>query len=355
MSDILSRHRPLALLATVIFVQVLLLAFQIKREHDVRLVRYWAVQMLTPVERVGTWSFSKVGGAWSGYVGLRDTRAENERLKRELEKLSMRNRELESRAAEAQRLALLLNFREAHPEAPMLAAQVIGASADPASHTLFINRGERDHLRRNLAVITPEGIVGKIVEVFPSAAQVLLINDKDSGVGALFADTRTHGVVKGNGEPEPRMEYVENGEKVHPGEAVLTSGEDRIFPKGFPIGTVESAAPGNPFQVIHIQAAARLDRLEEVLVLLTQQELSPKKTEEVPSATPPHQVYQPPSTSQKVSSPGSVAPPAPKKPKPQPKPAPESAAPGNTPPPENAPAPGNPTAVPPPQASAPPQ
>ena len=70
----------------------------------------------------------------------------------------------------------------------MLAAQVIGASADPTSHTLFINRGERDHLRRNMAVVTPDGIVGKIVEVFPTTAQVLLINDKDSGVGALFAE-----------------------------------------------------------------------------------------------------------------------------------------------------------------------
>ncbi|MGA8223404.1 MAG: rod shape-determining protein MreC [Candidatus Acidiferrales bacterium] len=348
MNDVLSRHRPLALLATVIFVQVLLLAFQIKREHDVRLVRYWAVQLLTPVERVGTWSFSKVSGAWSGYVGLRDTRAENERLKRELEKLSMRNRELESKAAEAQRLSLLLNFRELHPEAPMLAAQVIGASADPTSHTLFINRGERDHLRRNLAVITPDGVVGKIVEVFPSASQVLLINDKDSGVGALFADTRTHGVVKGNGDPEPRMEYVENGEKVRPGEAVLTSGEDRIFPKGFPIGTVESAAAGNPFQVIHIQSAARLDRLEEVLVLLTQQELSPKKGEEGPLATPPHQIFQPPAASQKNSSAGSGAATAPKKVKPPVKPAPQSAAPSDVPVPGNAPAAA-------PQASAPPQ
>jgi rod shape-determining protein MreC len=347
MTEILSRHRPLALLAGVIFIQVLLLAFQIKREHDVRLVRYWAVQLLTPVERVGTWSFAKVGGAWRGYVGLHDARAENERLKREVEKLSMRNRELESKAAEAQRLATLLNFREAHPEAPMLAAQVIGASADPSSHTLFINRGERDHLRRNLAVVTPDGVVGKIVEVFPNAAQVLLINDKDSGVGALFAETRTHGVVKGNGDPEPRMDYVENGEKVHPGEQVLTSGEDRIFPKDFPIGTVESATPGNPFQVIRIQAAAHLDRLEEVLVLLTQQELTPKRTEETVSASPARQPAQPPVAKPKTSSAASATPIVPKKSKPQASATPETNAPGD------APAQAPPASTPP--ASAPPQ
>jgi rod shape-determining protein MreC len=279
MIDTYSRHRPLALLAIVVVAQVMLLAFQIKGEHDVRLIRYWAVALVTPLERVGTWSFSKVGGAWGGYVGLRNARAENERMRVELDQLRLRNRELESQAAEAQRLATVLNFRSAHPEAQMLAAQVIGSSADPTSHTLFINRGEHDRLRMNMGVVTPDGIVGKIVEVLPNTAQVLLINDKDSGVGALFSATRTHGVVRGSGDPEPRMEYVINNEKVQSGDAIVTSGEDRIFPKDFPIGTVESAKPGSPFQVIRVQPSARLDRLEEVLVLLTQQEVVIKKPE----------------------------------------------------------------------------
>ena len=285
MNDIVSRHRPLALLAAVVLAQVLLLAFQIKREHDVRLIRYWAVTLLTPVERVGTWAFSNVGGVWSGYVGLRHTHAENQRLQSELDRLQLRNRELESQAAEAQRLAVLLNFHETHGEAPMLAAQVIGASADPSSHTLFINRGERDHVRRNLPVITPDGVVGKIVEVFPSSSQVLLINDKDSGVGALLASSRTHGVVKGSGDPDPRMDYVVSDEKVQPGDSVLTSGDDRIFPKGLLIGTVRDAAPANPFQIIHIKPATRLDRLEDVIVLLSQQELASKKTDEISDVT----------------------------------------------------------------------
>ena len=296
MSDtLISRHRPLSLLAALILVQVLLLAFQIKRENNVRLVRYWTVQTLTPVERAGTWSFSKIGGLWSGYIGLRNARTENARLQKELDELRMRNRELESQAAEGQRLASLLNFRNAHPEASMLAAEVIGASADPTSHTLFINRGERDHVHRNLAVITPEGVVGKIVEVFPTSSQVLLINDKESGVGALFAGTRTHGVVKGSGDPNPRMDYIVNDEKVQVGDKILTSGEDHIFPKDLPIGKVESAKAAAPFQVISIDPAARLDRLEDVLVLLTQQELTPKKTDEAaPSAANPPAANTPP-------------------------------------------------------------
>jgi rod shape-determining protein MreC len=211
-----------------------------------------------------------------------------------------------------------LNFHDAHPEAPMLAAQVIGASADPTSHTLFINRGERDRLRRNMGVITPDGVVGKIVEVFPSTAQVLLINDKDSGVGALFAVSRTHGVVRGSGDPEPHMEYVINEEKVQSGDVIVTSGEDRIFPKDLLVGTVEATKPGNPFQIISVQPAARLDRLEDVIVLLSLQELAPKKSDESSEAAgaardgaqPPQSSALAPKTAGIVTDPNKFKPPA---------------------------------------------
>jgi rod shape-determining protein MreC len=287
MLDVYSRHRPLALLATVVLAQVLLLAYQIRRDREgreVRLLRYWAVELVTPVERAGTWTFSHIGGAWSGYVGLRNARSQNQKLQAELDQLRMRNRELETTAGEAERLEHLLGLRDTHPEITMLAAQVIGASADPTSHTLFINRGERDHIRKNLPVVTPEGIVGKIVEVQPDTSQILLINDKESGVGALFQPTRTKGIVKGTGDTDPRMDYVSNDEKVQPGEMILTSGEDRIFPKGLLVGYVSSAAPGNPFQNIHIQPAVRLDRLEDVIVLLSSSELKPQKSDQVTGA-----------------------------------------------------------------------
>ena len=283
MIDLIFR-RPIFLLAIVVMAQVMLLAYQIKGEHDVRLLRYWAVALITPIERVGTSSTSKVGGVWSGYVGLHGARSENNQMRAELDELRIRNRELESQAAEAKRLEAILNFRDAHPEAQLLAAEVIGSSSDPTSHTLFINRGERDRLRVNLGVITSEGIVGKIVEVLPNTSQVLLINDKDSGVGAMFAATRTHGVVKGSGDPEPHMDYVVNDEKVTAGDAIVTSGEDHIFPKDLPIGVVREAKPGSPFQVIRVQPAARLDRLEDVIVLLTQQPLSPLKPAAAASA-----------------------------------------------------------------------
>jgi rod shape-determining protein MreC len=278
MIDAISRHRSLALLASVVLAQVLLLAYQIRRaDSNVRLVRYWSVEASMPAARSGTWFFSHLGGIWSGYIDLHNARKENADLHSQVGQLELRNRELEAQAGEEKRLETLLNFHNAHPEAQMLAAQVISASADPSSDTIFIDRGDQDRVRRNMGVITPDGIVGKVVEVFSTSSQVMLMTDKDMGVGAMFADTRTHGVVKGTGDPQPLMDYIVNDETVSVGQTILTSGEDRIFPKGLLLGTVAGAKEGNPFQKIQVRPAARLDRLEDVIVLITQQELAPGK------------------------------------------------------------------------------
>jgi rod shape-determining protein MreC len=275
-----SRHRSLVLLAVVLTAQVLLLAVQIKRDQQVRLIRAWAVAAVTPFERAGSWAIDRVRGGWSNYVGLVRTRRENQELRAELDRLKLRNSGLEGRAAEADRLAGLLGFREAHGDVPMLAARVIGASADTASKTVSINRGENDGVRKNMAVITPEGVVGKVLEAYAGTSQVLLLTDKDSGVGALLADSRLQGVVGGLGEPLAQMKYVSNDENIAAGAQILTSGQDRIFPKDLPLGTVVSAKQGNPFKEIRVKPAAHLERLEEVLVLLTQQPLEPKKEPE---------------------------------------------------------------------------
>ncbi|MGB7174153.1 MAG: rod shape-determining protein MreC, partial [Candidatus Acidiferrales bacterium] len=286
--DVPARHRPLVLLVAVTLAQVLLLAFQIKQsrgERDVRLIRVWSIELLTPLQRAGTYGISKIAGVWYGYIDLRGVRAENQQLAQEVGSLRLKNQELEGQAAQAERLTRLLGFRQANANIPMVAAEVIGASADSTSETVFINRGEREGIRKNMAVITPDGVVGKIFEALPHTSQVLLIKDKESGVGALLANTRTHGVVKGMGDPLLWMDYVTTDEKVSKGEEILTSGEDRIFPKDLPVGTVASTKSGFPFQTVDVEPAAHLDRLEEVLVLLTQQPLSTRPSDAAGSST----------------------------------------------------------------------
>lgn len=274
-----SRHKSLTLLAGVVVVQVLLLAVQIRRERQVRLIRVWALELISPLQRVGSWTVNGATHGWGGYIGLRSAQKENEAMRAELDRLKVRSAELESRALEADRLAALLNFRTAHAETPMIAAHVIGASPDSGSSVVNIDRGSRDGIRRDMGVITPDGVVGKIFAVYPDISQVLLLGDKDSGVGALLTDTRTQGPVKGTGEPLLSLNYISNDEKVTVGEAVMTSGQDRIFPKDLPVGYVVDfvADPKTPFMRIRVKPAAHLDRLEEVLVLETRQELNMKK------------------------------------------------------------------------------
>jgi rod shape-determining protein MreC len=186
--------------------------------------------------------------------------------------------QLESRVAEAARLERLLNFRSSHQQVPMLGARVIGASADSATRTIYLDRGEHDGIQKNMGVITPDGIVGKVIETFGNTSQVLLLTDKDSGVGAMLADSRIQSPVGGTGEPLLEMKYVANDDKVEVGERVVTSGMDRIFPRDLPVGTVKEIKPGNPFKLIRVQPAASLERLEEVIVLLTLQPLDLQKS-----------------------------------------------------------------------------
>jgi rod shape-determining protein MreC len=269
-----THRRPVVLLSAALLIQILLLAIQIRRPGQVRLIRVWSVELVTPIERTASWILGRLGAGWNNYISLHQVRHENEQLRRELNELRMRTGELESRSAEATRLAALLAFREAHPAAGLLPARIIGAGPG-ASRTVYLDRGENDGVRKDLGVITPEGVVGKVLEVYSSTSQVLLITDKDGGVGCLLAGTRAQGVARGQGEPLLLLSYVNNDENVAVGEAVLTSGIDRIFPKDLPVGTVVGMHNGNPFKVIDVRPAARLDRLEEVFVMLSRAEWEP--------------------------------------------------------------------------------
>jgi rod shape-determining protein MreC len=281
-----SRHKSLTLLAGVIVAQLLLLAVQIKRQGQVRLIRVWAVELISPVQRVSSWVIYNLGHGWGNYISLRHTREDDQALRAELDRLKVRNAELEGRALEADRLAGLFQFRQAHLDVPMAAARVIGGSPDAGSLILYIDRGSRDGLRRDMGVITPDGVVGKLFAVYPDTSQVLLLGDRESGVGALLANSRTQGVVKGTGKPELLMDYVSNDTKVSVGEAIFSSGQDRIFPKDLPVGTVSEIAVDrkSPFMQIMVKPSAHLDRLEEVMILLTRQELNlGKETEASPA------------------------------------------------------------------------
>jgi rod shape-determining protein MreC len=283
MAGIPSRHKSLVLLAGVILLQVVLLAVQIKRDSQGRLLRVWTVGAVSPFQRAGAKGIGNIRGTWSHYFALQNTSRDNEQLRRENDELKLEVNRLQSKAGEADRLAALLNFRQTQRNVPMLAARVIGTSADNASQTIYLDRGEHDGIRRNMGVITPDGVVGKVVESYRDTAQVLLLTDKESGVGAMLADSRIQSPAGGTGEPLLSMNYIPTDDTVNMGEHVVTSGMDRIFPRDLPVGVVTEIKTGRPFQQVRVRPAANLQRLEEVIVL-TLHPLELKKEPAAPSA-----------------------------------------------------------------------
>src|SRR3984957_19853809 len=268
MAGIPSRHRSLFLLALVVLLQILMLAVQIKRDSQGRLIRVWTVSAVSPVERSGAWGIGKVRDTWRHYFALSDTARQNEELQRENGRLKLEIMQLQSKSAEADRLASLLNFKQKQAKVPMVLARVIGASADANSAVVYLDQGTHEGIRKNMGVITPEGVVGKVIESYPNTCQVLLLTDRDSGVGAMIADSRIQSPVGGLGEPLLTMKYVGNDDDVAVGARVVTSGMDRIFPKDLPVGIITQVKPGGQYKQIRLRPSASLEKLEEVIVLL---------------------------------------------------------------------------------------
>ncbi len=277
MESFFSRYKNPLVLMAVLVVQVIGLATQVKRpdpkspnsSNGPRLIRVWTVSSITPVEKafVGTGHFFR--NTWRNYVDLHDVRKQNHDLQEEINRLRLEQVRLREDAEQAHRLQALLGFREKFVS-QTVAAQVIGSSGSEQSHVILIDKGTNAGLRPDMAVITPDGVVGKVKDVFARSAQVLLVNDRDSGAGVILQTSRLQGVLKGTNQGEVFVGDIMSDEKVEAGEPVITSGGDRIYPKGLPVGTVSVARQdrdSEPFLFIKVKPAADLNRLEEVLVI----------------------------------------------------------------------------------------
>ena len=279
MENLISRYRNLTVLAALLFAQVLGLAIQVKRPGEnapTRLIRVWAVDAVTPLEKGIVGFQNGTHSLWHNYFYLRGVRQENRELKQKIEQLEIERVRLNEDAEQAHRLQALLGFKERFI-AKTLAAQVIGSSGSEQSRSIYIDKGSHDGIKPDMPVITADGIVGKVLRgVQNHVASVLLINDQTSGVGAVLEKSRLQGVLRGTPVGELILEKVMTDETVAPGERVLTSGGDRIFPKGLVVGTVTKVSPGAElFLNIRVKPAADLGRLEEVLVITQEEEREP--------------------------------------------------------------------------------
>ncbi len=266
------RRRNLTILVGVLTIQFFGLAAQIRRPTEqgasTPLLRTWVVNAVTPFEELLVHATGGVRKAFGSYFYLRNVRKENEGLRQQIQNMRLEQVRLQQDAEQARRLQALLAFKEQFIS-ETVAAQVIGTSGSDISRLILIDKGLSDGIKDNMAVITPDGVVGKVSKAFHSSSQVLLISDPTWGAGAILTQSRLQGIVKGTQGGAVQLQYIMADNQLKPGEPIVTSGGDRIFPKGLPIGSIKEINGSNRegFLNVRVQPAADLNRLEEVLVI----------------------------------------------------------------------------------------
>jgi rod shape-determining protein MreC len=296
MESFFIRYRNLVVLLAILLAQVIGLAVQVRHTaggsntldpqdgSSVRLIRLWANAMVSPPERLIHGVKLGAGGLWQGYLDLRHVREQNQDLQKTIDRLRLEQAALLEDARQGQRLQVLIHFQEKYIY-KTVAAQAIGSSGSDQSRVFYIDKGSADGLDRDMAVITADGIVGKVRDVFPHTAQVLAINDQTSGAGVILETTRIRGILRGNALGQPQIVGILADNRIQPGEKVLTAGGDLIFPRGLPVGIVEKVVRDperENFIDVVVKPAAHLDRLDEVLVITsTEARFSPEQQQDV--------------------------------------------------------------------------
>ncbi|MCC7175869.1 MAG: rod shape-determining protein MreC [Bryobacterales bacterium] len=267
MGSLLSRYRNLTLLLLLLLAQLILVAYQVRTDRDVRLLRVWAVSAVKPPARLLAAASSSAAGLARTATDLWDLRRENRRLAEELDRLKIQNRELRAELGTAERAQALAAFQARTPS-QTVAARVIGTSPVIDSRVLLVDRGSSSGVQPGMAVMNADGIVGRITASYPTASQVLLITDKRFAAGVIGGISKAEGTVRGFTRDLCRIDYLQNEEKVQVGEWFYTSGDDRLFPRGLPVGQVRSAAPGRTFQDVVLAPSGLSRGLEEVLIVV---------------------------------------------------------------------------------------
>jgi rod shape-determining protein MreC len=263
------RQRSGYLFLAVMLGHVLLISAQVNSRSGVPVLEAVTFGVFAEVQRRITSGFSAVRDIWGGYVGLRHVKAENEILTRQLEEAQVALQQQRALADRSRNLEQLLELRD-RSNLKTQAAEIIAAGASPEFRTLTVDKGTRDGVEPDMAVIAPAGVVGRVVMPSTRAAKVQLIVDRNAAAGALVARSRTQGVVTGSGDQLLTLDYLSELADVMVGDVVVTSGIDGIYPKGYVIGRVESVEKtATSYKKISVRPAVDFTSLEEVLIVLT--------------------------------------------------------------------------------------
>ena len=248
---------------------ILLISAQVNTRRGIPILEALTFGAFAEVQRASTSAIASVRDVWTNYFALQEIRRENTELRDELAKLRVGFQQERALAEQTRTLQQLLDLRST-TTLTTIAAEVIAGGASPEFRTITIDKGTGDGLAPDMAVISPAGVVGRIVLPTPRAAKVQLLIDRDAAAGALIERSRAQGVLVGTGTERMRLEHVPGTAELKIGDRVVTSGIEGIYPKGFAIGQIESfERRAGEFTAVMIRPAVEFSNLEAVLVIET--------------------------------------------------------------------------------------
>ncbi len=268
MRDFIRHHQIPVANFLFLLVSLYTIATGTKGPGEERMVKAVLSYVATPVQAYLTSARGYVRGLWDRYVGLVYVMDENRRLKEEIERLRLENAILKEEALATARLEEYLGFKRRSP-LDLVAVRIIGRDPAGWSESVVIDKGRRDGVERGMGAITPDGVAGRVVEVYRGSAKVLLIVDPNSAVDVMVQRTRVRGIAKGMGDGLMRLLYIPKDADVRPGDVVITSGLSGIFPKGLPVGVVTEVSEGDKtfFKYVEMEPMVDTNRLEELLIV----------------------------------------------------------------------------------------
>jgi len=264
------KYQTITIASILLIASIIILSFNLKQLGGPGFIRRLVLETAAPLENIINSSMGGISGIWRRYIFFVGLEEENRKLRGEIVSLRGEVNQYREMYLEGMRLKKLLNLKE-NINYPTVIAEIIGGSRSSVFKMILINRGTADGVKEGFPVLTSEGVIGRIIEASWNVSRVLLLIDNNSNIDALVQKSRAQGVLQGRGGEACILKYVQRSEDVRVGDNVVSSGLAGVFPKGLLLGVVKKVQKKKSglFQEILVSPAVDLSRIEEALVILS--------------------------------------------------------------------------------------
>ena len=262
-------YRLLIFIILLLLFALVLMSLRAKQRKGVEFFDALLMEICSPFQKASTLVIKTVQGTFQQYIFLVNLEKENRALKKRIAELEEENHRIKEMKLANERLRQLLSFREKNSPS-MIGAEVIGQDPSSWFKSITIDRGERDGVKKGMAVISPAGVIGQILKTAPHYATVLLITDYSSAIDSIVERTRAKAIVEGKGENRCRLKYLLRADEVALGDVVVTSGLGGNFPKGLMVGEIKKVDKKGHgvFQFAELIPSVDMTQLEEVFIIM---------------------------------------------------------------------------------------